>query len=162
MEAAGLMNDFPCLIIRGISDYADGHKNDDWQPYAAAMASAYAKELLLNLNPHEVDKTSVIKSSELAQTTSQSMIHNNFKGTIASYGGHVYNNNTITGDNMTFSASGNWHGYVPSHGQHRDRKRKTANADGPSQKAIKASPDSPSETESEDQYEEATTRTQRT
>jgi nucleoside phosphorylase len=27
MEAAGLMNDFPCIIIRGVCDYADSHKN---------------------------------------------------------------------------------------------------------------------------------------
>ncbi|OOG00636.1 hypothetical protein ASPCADRAFT_125648 [Aspergillus carbonarius ITEM 5010] len=47
MEAAGFMNNFPCLIIRGISDYADSHKNNDWQGYAAAAAAAYAKELLL-------------------------------------------------------------------------------------------------------------------
>ncbi|KAK8221011.1 ankyrin repeat protein [Phyllosticta capitalensis] len=46
MEAAGLMNSFPCLVIRGISDYADSHKNDAWQPYAAMTAAAYAKELL--------------------------------------------------------------------------------------------------------------------
>ena len=46
MEAAGLMHDFPCLVIRGICDYADSHKNKRWQPYAAATASAYAKELL--------------------------------------------------------------------------------------------------------------------
>jgi nucleoside phosphorylase len=46
MEAAGLMDDFPCLVIRGICDYADSHKNDRWQPYAAATAAAYAKELL--------------------------------------------------------------------------------------------------------------------
>ncbi|KAM0562304.1 hypothetical protein ACHAPJ_001991 [Fusarium lateritium] len=45
-EAAGLMNHFPCLVIRGISDYADCHKNDRWQKYAAATAAAYAKELL--------------------------------------------------------------------------------------------------------------------
>ncbi|KAK6348244.1 hypothetical protein TWF718_006053 [Orbilia javanica] len=45
MEAAGLMNQFPCLVIRGICDYADAHKNDRWQRYAAATASAYAKEL---------------------------------------------------------------------------------------------------------------------
>lgn len=42
MEAAGLMNDFPCLVIRGICDYADSHKNDIWQPYAAATAAAFA------------------------------------------------------------------------------------------------------------------------
>jgi hypothetical protein len=46
MEAAGLMNNFPCLVIRGICDYADTHKNKRWQPYAAATAAASAKELL--------------------------------------------------------------------------------------------------------------------
>ena len=46
MEAAGLMDSFPCLVIRGICDYADSHKNKDWQPYAAITASAYAKGLL--------------------------------------------------------------------------------------------------------------------
>ena len=30
MEAAGLMNHFPCLVIRGICDYADSHKNCWW------------------------------------------------------------------------------------------------------------------------------------
>lgn len=46
MEAAGIMNSFPCIVIRGICDYADSHKNDRWQRYAAATAAAYAKELL--------------------------------------------------------------------------------------------------------------------
>jgi nucleoside phosphorylase len=51
MEAAGLMNTFPCLVIRGICDYSDSHKNKRWQGYAAATAAAYAKELLLVLEP---------------------------------------------------------------------------------------------------------------
>ncbi|GKU07054.1 nucleoside phosphorylase [Fusarium langsethiae] len=46
MEAAGLMDHFPCLVIRGICDYADSHKNKTWQGYAAATAAAYGKELL--------------------------------------------------------------------------------------------------------------------
>ncbi|PYI11141.1 purine and uridine phosphorylase [Aspergillus sclerotiicarbonarius CBS 121057] len=46
MEAAGLMNHFPCLVVRGICDYADSHKNKEWQGYAAATAAAYTKELL--------------------------------------------------------------------------------------------------------------------
>ncbi|PYI25984.1 hypothetical protein BP00DRAFT_440335 [Aspergillus indologenus CBS 114.80] len=50
MEAAGLMDSFPCLVIRGISDYADSHKNKQWQGYAAATAAAYAKELLSVIN----------------------------------------------------------------------------------------------------------------
>lgn len=50
-EAAGLMNDFPCIVIRGISNYADSHKNDEWNYYAGAAAAAYAKELLLVVKP---------------------------------------------------------------------------------------------------------------
>ena len=51
MEAGGLMNNFPCLVIRGISDYADGNKNDAWQHYAAiAAAAAYAREFLLSIS----------------------------------------------------------------------------------------------------------------
>lgn len=46
MEAAGLMNIFPCIAIRGICDYADSHKNKRWQAYAAAVAAASARELL--------------------------------------------------------------------------------------------------------------------
>jgi hypothetical protein len=46
MEAAGLMDTFPCIVIRGICDYADYRKNDLWQGYAAATAAACAKELL--------------------------------------------------------------------------------------------------------------------
>jgi nucleoside phosphorylase len=46
MEAAGLMNQVPCLVIRGICDYADSHKNKDWQKYAAFTAAGYARLLL--------------------------------------------------------------------------------------------------------------------
>ncbi|KAJ5140977.1 hypothetical protein N7448_004385 [Penicillium atrosanguineum] len=46
MESAGLMVDFPCIVIRGICDYADMHKNKQWQGYAALAAASYAKELL--------------------------------------------------------------------------------------------------------------------
>lgn len=56
MEAAGLM-DFPCLVIRGICDYSDSHKNKQWQDYAAATAAAYGKELL-----------SVVHASHVADT----------------------------------------------------------------------------------------------
>lgn len=50
MEAAGLVNDFRCIVIRGIYDYADSHKNDDWHAYGAAVAAGCAKELLTYMN----------------------------------------------------------------------------------------------------------------
>ena len=61
MEAAGLMNTFPCLVIRGVCDYADSHKNKKWQPYAAATAAAYAKEVLSVIPAAEVAKTRAVE-----------------------------------------------------------------------------------------------------
>ena len=55
MEAAGLMNDFPCLVVRGICDYSDSHKNKEWQEYAAMAAAAYAKDLLCIIPPDKVE-----------------------------------------------------------------------------------------------------------
>ncbi|KAH2148534.1 hypothetical protein KXV68_000848 [Aspergillus fumigatus] len=49
MEAAGAMTDFPCLPIRGISDYCDSHKNDSWHGFAAAAAAACARQLFFHL-----------------------------------------------------------------------------------------------------------------
>jgi hypothetical protein len=46
MEAAGVMEEYLCVVVRGICDYADSHKNKGWQNYAAATAAAYAKGLL--------------------------------------------------------------------------------------------------------------------
>ncbi|PKY00032.1 purine and uridine phosphorylase [Aspergillus campestris IBT 28561] len=46
MEAAGIMNQIPVAVIRGVCDYGDEYKNSEWQPYAAAMAAAYAKTIL--------------------------------------------------------------------------------------------------------------------
>jgi nucleoside phosphorylase len=55
MEAAGLLNHFPCLVIRGICDYSDSHKNKEWQGYAAMVAAAYAKDLLCRIAPNRIE-----------------------------------------------------------------------------------------------------------
>ncbi|EGU86152.1 hypothetical protein FOXB_03340 [Fusarium oxysporum f. sp. conglutinans Fo5176] len=46
MEGAGIWDQFPCLIIKGICDYADCHKSKKWQYYAAATAAAQMKAVL--------------------------------------------------------------------------------------------------------------------
>jgi nucleoside phosphorylase len=51
MEAAGLMDELPTLVIRGICDYCDSHKNKKWQGYAALTAAAYAKLFLSEIPP---------------------------------------------------------------------------------------------------------------
>ncbi|KAF2197538.1 hypothetical protein GQ43DRAFT_435056 [Delitschia confertaspora ATCC 74209] len=60
-EAAGLMDNFPCIVIRGICDYADSHKNKDWQEHAAAVAAAFAKELLGYVQPSDIEGESTVK-----------------------------------------------------------------------------------------------------
>ncbi|KAK3293566.1 nucleoside phosphorylase domain-containing protein [Chaetomium fimeti] len=54
MEAAGTMNRIPVGVIRGVCDYGDEHKNEEWQPYAAAMAAAYAKAVLAEIRPKNI------------------------------------------------------------------------------------------------------------
>ena len=61
MEVAGLPNSFPCIVIRGISDYADSHKNKAWEEYAAAVAAAHAKALLGYVQPAEVARERTVQ-----------------------------------------------------------------------------------------------------
>ncbi|PYH37452.1 kinesin light chain [Aspergillus neoniger CBS 115656] len=46
MEGAGVWDNVPCIIIKGVCDYADSHKNKLWQAYAAATAASTAKAFL--------------------------------------------------------------------------------------------------------------------
>ncbi|OSS46917.1 hypothetical protein B5807_09085 [Epicoccum nigrum] len=69
MEAAGLMNSFPCLVVRGVCDYADSHKNKRWQAHAAGTAAAYAKEVLSVIPPSTVEAEKKIGNALLGQST---------------------------------------------------------------------------------------------
>lgn len=66
MEAAGVVDHKHCLVIRGISDYSDGHKNGSWQRYAAATAAAFAREFLYTIQPNTV--------KELPQATETALV----------------------------------------------------------------------------------------
>jgi nucleoside phosphorylase len=46
MEGAGVWDQYPTVVIKAACDYADSHKNKDWQAYAAAMAAACLKAFL--------------------------------------------------------------------------------------------------------------------
>ena len=46
MEGAGVWDNVPCVVINGVCDYADSHKNKLWQDYAAATAASGAKAFL--------------------------------------------------------------------------------------------------------------------
>ncbi|KAH0425835.1 g-protein beta wd-40 repeats containing [Colletotrichum camelliae] len=72
MEAAGLMNHFPCLVIRGICDYSDSHKNKQWQGYAAMTAAAYTKALLSIVLPTKVENEK--RLAEIVETGLQDVV----------------------------------------------------------------------------------------
>ncbi|KAL6786626.1 hypothetical protein J3E68DRAFT_420151 [Trichoderma sp. SZMC 28012] len=46
MEGAGVWDELPCIIVKGVCDYADSHKNKVWQPFAAATAASVMKAML--------------------------------------------------------------------------------------------------------------------
>ncbi|KAK2047239.1 phosphorylase superfamily protein [Colletotrichum somersetense] len=46
MEGAGVWDEVPCIVVKGVCDYADSHKNKKWQTYAAATAASVMKALL--------------------------------------------------------------------------------------------------------------------
>ncbi|KAI1149358.1 purine and uridine phosphorylase [Nemania diffusa] len=46
MEGAGVWDELPCIVIKGVCDYADSHKNKKWQPFAAATAASVMKAAL--------------------------------------------------------------------------------------------------------------------
>ncbi|KAL4953549.1 nucleoside phosphorylase domain-containing protein [Aspergillus filifer] len=51
MEGAGAWDELPCIVIKGVSDYADSHKNNKWQDFAAATAASTMKALLEKYTP---------------------------------------------------------------------------------------------------------------
>ncbi|RFU73424.1 kinesin light chain [Trichoderma arundinaceum] len=46
MEGAGIWEEMPCLVVKGVCDYADCHKNKEWQNFAAATAASASKAIL--------------------------------------------------------------------------------------------------------------------
>ena len=68
MEGAGAIRDQPYLVIRGVCDYADSHKNDAFHDYAALTAAAYAKTLLYHLRtetmPENKAQPSILKNQK--------------------------------------------------------------------------------------------------
>ncbi|KAK1976746.1 nucleoside phosphorylase domain-containing protein [Colletotrichum cereale] len=81
MEAAGLMTEFSCIVIRDISDHADSHKNDDWQRYAAATAAACTKELLTYVDPTVVSAVSAVSAPSIDAAANRDRPVATFHGT---------------------------------------------------------------------------------
>ncbi|KAH7317074.1 nucleoside phosphorylase domain-containing protein [Stachybotrys elegans] len=46
MEGAGVWDELPCLVVKGVCAYADGHRNKSWQEFAAATAAAVTRAII--------------------------------------------------------------------------------------------------------------------
>lgn len=57
VEAAGLIDNFLYIVIRGICNYSDNYKYKLWQPYSAVVAAVYTKDLLRVIYPEDVETT---------------------------------------------------------------------------------------------------------
>jgi hypothetical protein len=62
------MNTIPVGVIRGVCDYGDAQKNKEWQPYAAAIAAAYAKALLYNISPSKNRRKEALQARKAFDT----------------------------------------------------------------------------------------------
>ncbi|KAL2812670.1 nucleoside phosphorylase domain-containing protein [Aspergillus cavernicola] len=58
MEGAGVWDNVPSIIIKGVCDYADSHKSKSWQAYAAATGASAAKAFLEYWRPVSHDDAS--------------------------------------------------------------------------------------------------------
>ncbi|KAL8364559.1 hypothetical protein RB595_003715 [Gaeumannomyces hyphopodioides] len=54
MEGAGVWGRGGCIIIKGVCDYVDSHRNKTWQRFAAARAASVTKALLADMSPEEI------------------------------------------------------------------------------------------------------------
>ncbi|KAH7124606.1 nucleoside phosphorylase domain-containing protein [Dactylonectria macrodidyma] len=46
MEGAGVWDEVPCIVFKGVCDYADCHKHKGWQNFAVAIAASASRAIL--------------------------------------------------------------------------------------------------------------------
>ncbi|OJJ72316.1 hypothetical protein ASPBRDRAFT_41999 [Aspergillus brasiliensis CBS 101740] len=74
MEGAGVCSFFPSIVIKGVCDYADSHKNKLWQDYAAATAAACTKAFLQHWAADAIDATVDVAADSGSRSTAVFMM----------------------------------------------------------------------------------------
>jgi hypothetical protein len=97
MEAAGLWDMVPTIVVKGVCDYADSHKNKDWQLYAAATAATCAKGLLKLWRESPRPTEDKFDGKESASSRIQQVFSGNFTA-----GKNVHNGGTYTARSFNF------------------------------------------------------------
>jgi nucleoside phosphorylase len=101
MEGAGLWESIPTIVVKGVCDYADSHKNKEWQLYAAATAAACAKGMLRVWRPAERQTERPAKAQHQDPAPFPQTIHQSFTGHFNAQKG-IHNGGTYKADTMNF------------------------------------------------------------
>ncbi|KAL9470996.1 hypothetical protein ACSS6W_008937 [Trichoderma asperelloides] len=73
MEGAGIWEEVPCVIVKGVCDYADSHKSKTWQNFAAATSAAAAKALLRRYTKTDTESLKQVnRNAQNTQTAAKS------------------------------------------------------------------------------------------
>ncbi|KAF5506502.1 hypothetical protein CGCS363_v005343 [Colletotrichum siamense] len=67
MEGAGVWDEIPCIIVKSVCDYADSHKNKNWQGFAA-VAAASATKAVLNMYNFATSPTNTTATTHVSRT----------------------------------------------------------------------------------------------
>lgn len=51
MAGAAVWDEVPCIVVKGVRDYADCPKHKDWQNFGAATAAAVTKAIIQHCTP---------------------------------------------------------------------------------------------------------------
>jgi len=97
MEGAGLWETIPTIVVKGVCDYADSHKNKGWQLYAAATAAACAKGILRTWRP-------TMRPAQSGHHDGASVplpMHQVFSGNFTA-GKNIHNSGTYTAESINF------------------------------------------------------------
>jgi nucleoside phosphorylase len=108
MEGAGVWDSFPTVVIKGVCDYADSHKNKKWQAYAAATAAACAKGFLREWRgfdqaspaatlSHKTSERQNVETGRQRSEPEQAQQSNQFSGTFISAGAMSINDTINSG-----------------------------------------------------------------
>ncbi|KAG9252911.1 nucleoside phosphorylase domain-containing protein [Emericellopsis atlantica] len=94
MEGAGAWDEVPCIVVKGLCDYADSHKNKAWQDFAAATAASVAKAILGRYAAHDGDRASN-QPNDQRPLSGRSVANNSF-------GNNTLINQGDVGGNLTY------------------------------------------------------------
>ncbi|KAH7140326.1 nucleoside phosphorylase domain-containing protein [Dactylonectria estremocensis] len=97
MEGAGIWDEIPCIVVKGICDYADSHKNKKWQDFAAASAASVARAML---ERYAVSDNSRARDQESSSV--QGLGNNGRSISQNTFGNNAYINQGDVKGNVTF------------------------------------------------------------